>query len=531
MKTRRLTTALLAGTAATWLGTAGAGLLTYDFSFTVAGGALDGTAWSGQYSFDNATLTGSGPEYLSLLGFNFRFNGVTYGLGDDPSATAGFLDGALLGLTYAATSASPAQSISFQAGFFDLSEQTFSYTYAGQTGGAGEPGNPVTTVAVPVPGTLWFAPLLAGLLAARRRRPGGTRTAAHTATGGHRAEVILGGLALGALTVAGPFLFGCEGCGHIGKITVTMGEELNPNQTAVFEPPGTYTGKNPEDNYGNKTIEIVALNSPAADIAIAGCYRYANCFTATVEHQSDRVRCSLTAKEDEKCWIWLYPKVTRAPVVWNDTPYEITVKDASGQPLKVQDRDGLEVAAIPPTLPADPNASPPRASDQPTVLPAGAATLEFRTGFPGIVTWADPYVAARDRVDLNREGGTYSLSDPDIWRVIRVSATVTVVVSSVLDELGYGKRPPGGPATVFNNGDAFGITATGGTHAADLLYQPQSGAAAATGVRGCPGAVTTEDPDIQVCALDLAVANWSKVIREVDGDGNPTGKIVITPYR
>ncbi len=528
MKTRRLTTALLAGTAATWLGTAGAGLLTYDFSFTVAGGALDGTAWSGQYSFDNATLTGSGPEYLSLLGFNFRFNGVTYGLGDDPSATVHYFDGTLLGLTYAATSPSPAQSISFQAGFFDLTEQTFSYTYAGQTGGAGEPGNPITTAEVPVPGTLWFAPLLAGLLAARRRRPGPSGSA----PGAHRTEVILGGLALGALTVAGPLLFG-YGCGEdptYGKVTVTMADELNPNQTAVFEPPGTYTGKNPEDNYGNKTIEIVALNSPAADIAIAGCYDYANCFTARVARLSN-VQCTLIAQDNKYCEIGLYPRVTRAPVVWNDTPYAITVKDASGQPLKVQDRDGNEVAAIPPTLPADPNASPPRASDQPTVLPAGAATLEFPTGFPGTVTWADPYVAARDRVALTRDGVTYDLSDPGIWRVIRVSATVTVVVSSVLDDLGYGKRPPGGPATVFDNGDAFGITATGGTHAADLLYQPQSGAAAVTGVRGCPGAVTTEDPDTRVCALDLAVVNWSKVIKETDDTGAFTGKIIIEPYR
>ncbi len=173
MKTRRLSTILLAGTAAAWLGTAGAGLLTYDFSFTIAGGALDGTSQSGRYSFDTAGLTGSGQEFLSLLGFSFQFNGVTYGLGDDPSATAGFFDGTLLGLTYAATTPTPAQSISFQAGFFDLTEQTFSYTYAGETGGAGEPDNPIATVAVPVPGTLWFAPLLAGLLAARRRRPGG----------------------------------------------------------------------------------------------------------------------------------------------------------------------------------------------------------------------------------------------------------------------------------------------------------------------------------------------------------------------
>lgn len=129
MNARRLTSTLLAAaTTAAWFGTAQASLATYDFSFTVAGGTLDGSTQSGQYSFDATDLTGSGAEYLTPASFSFLFNDVSYVLGDDPGATVNFFDGVLLGLSYNALTAIPDQSVSFAAGFFDLSEQTFSYS-------------------------------------------------------------------------------------------------------------------------------------------------------------------------------------------------------------------------------------------------------------------------------------------------------------------------------------------------------------------------------------------------------------------
>jgi len=119
---------------------------TYGFRLNVSGGSLNGTVQTGQYSFDLTQVTGSGPESIALHDFQFPFNGYTFTLADAISATASFDSGNLLGVNYVASSISPDQSISFQSGFFSLSEQTFSYSLAGTPeGGAGEPGNEIIT--------------------------------------------------------------------------------------------------------------------------------------------------------------------------------------------------------------------------------------------------------------------------------------------------------------------------------------------------------------------------------------------------
>jgi hypothetical protein len=144
-----------------------------NFQFTLAGGDLDGTSWSGFYSYDEALLSGTADEYLGLSDFEFLFNGYTFTEGDDAEASVDFLDGVLLGLTYNASSLVPDQTISFSSGFFDLSEQSFIYNLAGvPQGGAGEPGNEIITTPVsdpvvpPVPPPAGSAPAPIPALAA-----------------------------------------------------------------------------------------------------------------------------------------------------------------------------------------------------------------------------------------------------------------------------------------------------------------------------------------------------------------------------
>ncbi len=147
-----------------------AGLVTYGFTGAVDSGALLGETYSGQASFDDAGLTGSGSESLAVSTLTFSFLGNTFteasGTG---TPTADFLDGVFLGLSYEVTAFDP--DFSLISGSSDTSDAYFAYTPVTVTdpAGFGSLAYAASTGAAPEPATL--ALLMGGLaLLGHRRR-------------------------------------------------------------------------------------------------------------------------------------------------------------------------------------------------------------------------------------------------------------------------------------------------------------------------------------------------------------------------
>jgi hypothetical protein len=82
-------------------------------------------------TYDDSSLTGIGDESISLVSFNFLFEGINYTENDDLLATVDFLEGDFLGLNYSGSSPSfPTFTAAFPP-FFDAS---FSYDLSGNSG-------------------------------------------------------------------------------------------------------------------------------------------------------------------------------------------------------------------------------------------------------------------------------------------------------------------------------------------------------------------------------------------------------------
>ena len=131
---------------------------TYTFSGALDSGVFNGETFSGQFSFDDATLTGTGDEYLAVNTVNMNFHGQTY---TQTNAAAvpevRFADGALLGLSFTVDSSDPAFSLI--PGFSSIADAQIGYD--SRVGASGYGSVSYTLVPVPEPET--YALLLAGL--------------------------------------------------------------------------------------------------------------------------------------------------------------------------------------------------------------------------------------------------------------------------------------------------------------------------------------------------------------------------------
>lgn len=133
-----------------------AAVLSYQFDVSIDSGSLNGTVYSGDFVFDDLSLTGVGEEQVALNSFHFGFLGNSLTLADDTVASALFFNGALLGIGINVNR--PEFSVSFVPGFFDLSEAYFSYDQNNNSGFGS-----LTVSTVPVPAALPL--LLTGLSA------------------------------------------------------------------------------------------------------------------------------------------------------------------------------------------------------------------------------------------------------------------------------------------------------------------------------------------------------------------------------
>lgn len=140
----------------------------WNVSGTLDSGHFTGQSFAGTFSFDDASLTGFGDEWLTVDNLALNFAGMDYTLADaDAPAEVSFFDGAFLGLSFSTTSSRDPQ-ISFVAGFSGLGDAFVAYDTSLGLSGAGD------AIYAPVPEPDTYALLLAGLgllgIAARPRR-------------------------------------------------------------------------------------------------------------------------------------------------------------------------------------------------------------------------------------------------------------------------------------------------------------------------------------------------------------------------
>lgn len=134
----------------------------YNFNGTLDSGLSAGQSFSGNVSFDDSSLLGSGQEWLGANSFSIDFLGNTYYMAQGAAATElAFLDGNFLGVSYSYDAAFPMFSLIASSGTgepWDL--PALAYSQMGINGVVDGAGT-IMYQAVPEPET--YAMLLAGL--------------------------------------------------------------------------------------------------------------------------------------------------------------------------------------------------------------------------------------------------------------------------------------------------------------------------------------------------------------------------------
>lgn len=132
----------------------------YSFSGVVDSGYYNGTTYAGTFSYDDAVLTMTGLELLSLNSLSFSFSGGSYDLSTPAlaPATAVIQDGIFTGIEWSLDSTSPVIGFTFVAGLADTSSAFFAYDTSLGFSGA---GSLVYVNLIPEPETA--AMLIAGL--------------------------------------------------------------------------------------------------------------------------------------------------------------------------------------------------------------------------------------------------------------------------------------------------------------------------------------------------------------------------------
>jgi len=145
-----------------------AALVNYNFSGAIDSGLLAGETYNGSFTYDNATLTNSGSEFVDLSSLTFNFLSSAYNLSNaDFTPTADFFDGSFLGLSYVVSGIDPSFALVSSLGS-GLPEDVAYFSYQTVAGDSGF--GSLNVAAVPVPAAVWlFGSGLALLSLARRK--------------------------------------------------------------------------------------------------------------------------------------------------------------------------------------------------------------------------------------------------------------------------------------------------------------------------------------------------------------------------
>lgn len=150
-----------------------AAIQSWQVSGAVDSGHYNGTAYTGQFSFDDAGLLSSGTEFFNLSSLQFNFGSTLFDLGTPAlvPATAVFQDGVFTGIEWSVDATNPAIGFSLIAGLSDTSDAFFAYDTSLGLSGAGN--IQYTAAAVPEPTQSGMILLGLGLMAymAARRQP------------------------------------------------------------------------------------------------------------------------------------------------------------------------------------------------------------------------------------------------------------------------------------------------------------------------------------------------------------------------